>query len=745
MFTRFRARRLFLWPCVGLLACVPAQAAIFTVGPLAEGCTHATIDAAVVAAAASSGADTVRLTRRLTYAMQEVQITTTQDLSVVGGFATCTSTVSDSIQTVLDGAGGLAAPVLRLTAGAPDTTIQLRLLRITGGDGVGDGGGIRFTGQGTLELIETTINLNRADAGGGIHVRGSGNSATLVIGTGNLIAANDARSGGGVYLESARMTMVAPGSSIFANTASESGGGLRIYATNATPASATIGSTGFPPLAAIEGNSAAVGGGAALFADNDAQAGLALRGANATAPVAIRENFASQRGGAIDLQPTVSISTGGFVSAELLNAELDGNAAPTGAAVYSSNQSVLAITRAARLDVRDSRITDQVSQTSANVATDGPILVLTEATVYHSRRVVYAGNNGGPVIRAGSADLVRISDSLFHANTVRGSVLSLAGDAFIEYSADGSTFAGNTIQGGPAIFVESVFSLRNSIVWQPGSTTLQAGSSFVSEVLASEVASLGGGASILSAAPRFVDPEGGDFRLQAASPAIDVSRFSLGEGRDVTGALRGVDLAPVANVEGAIDLGAHERDAVGNLVLNPEFRGDRRLWDAGTPGSTATWLATGAANGGGVSTSMVAAPGGVFTGLRQCVRIPGPGRYRLSGSAYGSGSSAFDRDDVSLQWNLRHNAGGEACSGPINVQGSVAFNNTASWSVSPTAALIDISPAQFSRFTNVEVLLQVREGSLNINATTTGFFDEIALVADDGPPSDAVFANGFEP
>ena len=43
-----------------------AWAAIFTVGTGA-GCTHGTIQSALNAAAASAGADTVRLTRSLTY------------------------------------------------------------------------------------------------------------------------------------------------------------------------------------------------------------------------------------------------------------------------------------------------------------------------------------------------------------------------------------------------------------------------------------------------------------------------------------------------------------------------------------------------------------------------------------------------------------------------------------------------------------------------------------------------------
>jgi len=730
-------------PCLALLACLPAQAAIFTVGPPAEGCTHATIDAAAAAAAASPGADTVRVTRRLAYTAQQPVISTSQDLSIVGGFETCTSTVSDGVQTVLDGSGGAAAPVLRLTASLPDTTIRLRLLRITGGDSTGDGGGIRFTGQGTLELIETTINLNRADAGGGIHVRGSGNDARLLISNGNLIAGNEARSGGGIYLESADLVMDAPGSSIFANSATETGGGLRIFVQNDVDTSTTIGTTGFPPLAAIEGNTAAVGGGIAA-SGTEGSAVVRLRGASASTPVVVRENFASQRAGAIDLQPVTNFSSVAFVSALLEFAVLDGNGAPSAAAVHAGTEAFAGIVTGASLSIEDSRVENHVSETAANVPTEGPLVVAAEDAVLAVRRSVFAGNDGGPLVRAGNAESVEISDSAFVDNTVRGTVLSLDGEIPFVCAVRGTTIAGNSIAAGPVIFVAGDISLRNSVIWQPGTTTLQAAARVVDDVLASETASLGSSISIVAAPPRFMDPAGGDYRLHPASRAVDFSGAAIDSGFGADGAPRGVDLPRVANFNGTIDLGAYERADLGNLVRNSDFAADTRLWSAGTPGSSATWQASGANSSGSVGVSMVAAPGGSFAGLRQCIPLPGPGRYRLSGQAFGSGADALTRDRVSLQWTLRLDTGGETCTGAIAAEGTVDFNNTASWSAPPVPGFIDVAPSQFTRNTHVEVLLRVREGSLNVNATTTGQFDGIVLLADDSNV-DALFANGFEP
>jgi hypothetical protein len=264
-------------------------------------------------------------------------------------------------------------------------------------------------------------------------------------------------------------------------------------------------------------------------------------------------------------------------------------------------------------------------------------------------------------------------------------------------------------------------------------------------VLASEIASLGSSPSIISAEPRFTDPELGDYRLQAASPAIDFSGALLGALIDLNGAPRDIDLARVANFNGAIDLGAFERQALGNLVLNPGFLGDRRLWDNGSAGATATWVANGANSPGSVTVSQVAAPGGSLIGLRQCVRIPGPGGYRLKGFAYGIGADSLSRDRVSLSWTLRYDTGGESCSGPISNQGTAQFNNTATWGALPASSgAIYIPPDQWTRFTNVELQLVVTEGSLNINATTTGHFDDIAMEADDAV-GDVIFTDDFDP
>ena len=97
---------------LALVAGAGAHAAVFTVGsPAGPGqpCTHGTIQSAINAADSSPGADTVRLTRSLTYQPEANSINTVQELTIEGGYATCTSG-ADSTNTIVSGTGGAAAP-----------------------------------------------------------------------------------------------------------------------------------------------------------------------------------------------------------------------------------------------------------------------------------------------------------------------------------------------------------------------------------------------------------------------------------------------------------------------------------------------------------------------------------------------------------------------------------------------------------------------------------------------------------
>ncbi len=220
------------------LASIDAVAAILTVGAPGSGCNHTNIQAAINAAEASAGADTIRITRSAVWAQQALVVNTSQHLNIVGGFATCAQAATDNGLTTVDGAGGSFAPVFRITVNTGGI-VKLRHLTIRGGDAIadsnGNGGGIYFRGDGLLEIIESTISNNTAHYGGGIYAEALGPNAELLISNNVLIQVNSAfYSGGGIYLNGGKLTMNAPDSWIAFNSAlgvgddGGYGGGLQI-------------------------------------------------------------------------------------------------------------------------------------------------------------------------------------------------------------------------------------------------------------------------------------------------------------------------------------------------------------------------------------------------------------------------------------------------------------------------------------------------------------------------------------
>ncbi len=262
---------LLTWPVSSI------HAAIFTVGsPVGSGqCTHGTIQSAINAAEASPGADTIRLTRSLTYEPENNSIITSQELTMEGGYNTCTQVTSDSQKTVVSGAGGAAEPVFRITVNTGGF-VRFRFLTLSGGDedGSGKGGAIYFNGNGILEIRDSLITQNLAGYGGGIYAQGLGSDAELVIGANVVISNNTARyNGGGIVADQIEMSMLEPESILFFNEALGIGGsggfGGGLYIFGGTRSSYAYIGSGTSGLGAIYGNTAVYGGGVSVNGYND--------------------------------------------------------------------------------------------------------------------------------------------------------------------------------------------------------------------------------------------------------------------------------------------------------------------------------------------------------------------------------------------------------------------------------------------------------------------------------------------
>ncbi|MEO8673863.1 MAG: hypothetical protein ABI411_21345 [Tahibacter sp.] len=750
-----------------------AEAAIFTVGTGA-GCSHATIQSALNAAEASPGADTVRLTRSLTYSAQANTINTSQNLNLVGGFATCSQIDTDNIKTGVSGAGGATEPVFRITANT-GSIIKLRHLTINNGDedGTGKGGGIYFRGDGVLEVIETTITGNTAGSGGGIYAEGTGTNAELILSADVLVTNNTARySGGGVVAEGLEMTMIAPGSLIAFNEATGTlngqtgqtiggyGGGLLVLG-GGLASYAYVGSPGPGTFGPIYSNEARYGGGVAVVSD-EAFARLNLFSTSAAQRTSINQNFASVSGGGLYVwsDDRGGFVIGAFAQAVLWNADIIGNAAPKGSAAHIAETPGLLPVGYAGLSINlgtapadaincptnapCTRIAGNQDQDTTGQATNGAVLLVEENDYLHMNRTELSGNRGSEVLRAlGSDTDISALNTFWSGNSTSNPLIRTNDD--VDLSLESSTIAGNTIGASQVISADGDFYLQRSILWQPGKTSLShsGGSKSVENVLTSERISLDGGNTpyVLEDAPRFVDPARSDYRLRAASQAVDFA--STGAGEDLLGLERAVDLPFKYNRMGTADLGAFERQTLAPLVLNSDFDGDLNLWPE-ILAAASTWTnaqnASGAAGSGSTFVSLTNIPQTRIYARAQCIHLPGPGRYLLNGWGRTGNTSTFTSDSAILYWELRRNGTEDCNAGPPDATGN-HFLAKGPWARPANPAVIDILAQDWTYTSSITVFLAVNDNGITFPATATGWFDGITLEVESG---DKIFFDGFE-
>jgi len=750
---------------IALLAALPTQAATWSVG-VGTGCTHTTIQAAIDTAQNNPGADTIRITRSLFYIEQALVLSTAQEVDLVGGFAICNQAASDGVLTDVSGINGAEEPVMRITINSGGL-VRLRHLTILRGDedGTGNGGGIFFRGNGSLQISDSAITNNIAGYGGGIYAEGTGTNAELIIGRNVQISSNTARySGGGIYVDGLEMAMREDSSGIFNNIAvglsnSGFGGGLIVLSRGNLLARAIISGGGFPGIQGkIDNNTARYGGGVAVItgdnADSGATAELQLFTTQATRRATIRQNTASVFGGGIYLKGKDSSSVFAPARAIVWNADIVDNRSPDGAAAYIDDTGDLSMPLntanrpdgavACPINSPCGRITGNQAQISPQQPTTGAVirnnnLFYINPDQGETGGVLISGNRGGRLIHS-SGGFSILKNALIVNNDA--SLQLFQGN---DYNINSTTIAGNTIGGAQVFGVNGNFTLRSSIIWQPGNTTLiQSGGTRTLEwSIASEVVSLGGVLGAIVAAPRFIDPARGDYRLRAASPAIDYALPVAGDDRDAHGLPR--DQAILQEFDPTIlrvrDAGAHERPALQPLVLNSDLDFDLNLWTPVVP-NAASWDGTQNAPGspgGSIRVNLNNIPQARIVAMTQCIHLPGPGVYALNGWGRSGLGTPAERDVTILSWELRNN-GSEACNaGPPTVSGEHTLTAASSWG-SPPPTLINVTPAQFN-FTSISISLVVVDRSLTQPGSVTGWFDRITLEV---APSDIIFANGFD-
>lgn len=751
----------------------PALAVTYSVGSGA-GCTHATIQAAIDTAASSAGTDTIHLTNG-SFAQQALGISS-QGVSIVGGFDTCTTPVATGV-TEINGAGGAANSVITITGNSSPVT--LARLKITGGDETtdGDGGGIDVSGPSVVTLTDVEISGNTAQDGGGIAIR---NAASVTLGPNVTIVNNTATgSGGGISVDFATLKAEADGILIAFNHAPNGyGGGLYVsYSRNVD-----IGSPGGLGLPVIYFNDAEYGGGIAVRAGtlSALPALVRLYSTDPTRPVRISANSASKTGGGVYLRPYFNVDLNNATSTLCASDfRIDDNDAVQGSAIYADSDYSLANdlrstevflnapTSCAGIAARPPSARSCIGQPDCNLIdnnyasgdatpANGATILLQNAGYLDARNLTLRDNVGGHAFRAfGDADdgtgrraAVLLRGCAIFDNMYSLEALRFEGDR-VSSLLEQCTVAGNTVGGAALIRFggasETALTLSRSILWQPG-TPLRGGTMpgalSVNGIVASALTTLPGATDAIVADPRFVG--NGDYRLRAASPAVD---FATGPaGTDLDGRPRNRDLDPKPNFLGTTDLGAWERQTLLPLLFNTEFDSNADAWTAITPG-VASWDPTqnvvGATGSGAAKVTQAGTPNlqRVY-GYSQCIHVPGPGLYALNGWGRAGAGGIGNRDYVYLNWEFRGN-GGESCtSGIVDAGGDHFLSNSSNWTRPANPGLIDVPQSTWTVDSSITVTMVVVEFGVTSPPTTIGWVDGVTL---EPVVDDTIFRNGFDP
>lgn len=775
----------FLLLTVCAFASSTAQAAIFTVGG-AVNCTHTSIQAALNAAAANAQTDIIRISNQLTYSAQTIS-TGGGDFTLEGGYSDC-STTTPTGSTTISGQGGVADSVFKISG---DGVRNFKRLLITRGDAIGfdgRGGGIRFDGTGDLILEDVSVDQNAALSGGGIYFRSTGGAATLLINNNSSVSRNvaieaDGHGGGITITGNARLIMAANNTSIFSNTASgdnSRGGGIAVFG----PARADIGSPGLGPFGAIYDNEAEFGGGVSVYARNAPDgfepARIRLYTTVATRPVRIHGNRARSLGGA-----GFARSDSNFAPDQaglcLLDARVDDNAAPEGAALYLDTAfnaiginpvgSILSINAGGfACDAPESAEALGAVRCTPNVAgcnviennrainipngaptTGATILVQTESESV-LRRVSFLNNSGGSVIDLREAKLFDFSLGLIAGNATSSNLLK-ANSGTQSFRVVNASISDNAI--GDARVISRAGSgsieIKSNLINQPGKLTLGYGGNVSSASpdiaynVVTDVSTLPPNSFNVSGPIRLIDPARGNFRQRIASRGVDALPIVAGDDRDLDGRLfdflNPIYAATVGAANGR-DAGAFERQFGDPWLINGDFDGDLNQWSNSTPSLT-TYSALNAAesSGGSVQFKYLNVPGNMtprYNALVQCFNVPAVGIYRLSAFGRSPGNALVTHDRPVIRWRLRSNSENCSQSDPIATEGDLFLPNGASFAESPPFD-INVGAAQFSANATIELRLDVEPDVLDLPIEVG--FDRVILRQGG---VDSIFADGFQ-
>jgi predicted outer membrane repeat protein len=516
---------------------------------------------------------------------------TCDTINVAAGNYVETLTINRSL--TLQGAGKTSTVIdangtnrVILISGNNSVVVRINNLRVTGGDATpaptkGNGGGILVTGGAILyaENVQIDENIGNTDSTGGSGFGGGlavlNNSSAYL--TNAMVFSNRAKpsgtglgQGGGLYVNNGYLSVV--DSQIMTNTANVNGtgagkgGGLFVNANSQINLSGNTwqANTARSSLSDnVEGSGGAIAvefptGTTVMTATNDI---FTKNTGNASNSNLTGSDKA--RGGAIFLNTT---NTGGRIRATLTGVTINNNVAKAGSSNTGEGQGGAIYARHTTLAVHQATILDnKASMSTASDAGDGGGIYMREPLANDSLDVInsiLAGNSAFQTPGSGDGAQLHLDfTNLQSNNAVRIVHSTLADDnlnpkqALYYFGPDASDTLAitNTIVASHAIGIQNINATgkgtaRYMLFYgntdnhpSPGATAFPDTTGWIAG----------------DPDPLFVDPAGGDYHIQAGSPAIDQGTLA-GVAIDIDGGTRdsnpdigadeeGVGLAPGDN------------------------------------------------------------------------------------------------------------------------------------------------------------------------------------------------------
>ncbi|MFI4969167.1 MAG: hypothetical protein ACHP7D_03105 [Lysobacterales bacterium] len=567
------ARTLYLLLALAAGICLPQFALAFNVYTVGGdgACGYAFIQDAIDAAAANPGEDYVFIATNRTYDSQHL-VVTDDDVDIVGGFPDCTQLGDPGLaQTTINGTSGHS--VFEIEG---NSHVYLSNLVITGAvmDDSHHGGGIYFGGAGGLELRYSWVFNNQAGYGGGIAVNPSGpTTLTLLAST---VSANTALvTGGGIQIEGPTTLNALPidaDTNYIAQNAAQGGdgGGIKVIG----PAVANIAS------GVVDLNTAAAGGGISAVATSQGPAYVNLYTSNPGIPVTLYGNTASQNGGGVFLVSRAAnlaklcafdfaIDANNAISGGAIMAAVDDNGNGSIAFLNSPGCDRPADAVACAPGAACNEVNDNVSSTNDPTGT----IHIGSAGALSASRFAMRRNTATSLIRFdadaapsnGGGDYVHLHDCLLVDNTLSSYLLdAFGGAAQTQVIVDTCTVTNNSMPANDNAYVldadTNFAEVTNSIIYQPLQRSLifggPAGDLTARYILTNDTIPFTGYPGIVDGMPLFVDVANGDYHQARNSPGVDFAPAN--DGVDLDGNPRTLDLIDVPDQWGPLDVGAYE-------------------------------------------------------------------------------------------------------------------------------------------------------------------------------------------